>query len=126
MIDSLGWQTIRIKWLPQDQDYHVKITGMVQAKSQPTLKTESASSDTSTARDVGVEPATSTAGGSGEVKREKADNTAGVGMRSATPQTSGKDGLADADEDAEAFKKDDLNNQQLSDLLKRMEIMNLI
>ena len=44
--------TIRVKWIPQDQDYHVKITGMVQAKSQPTLKTESASSDTSTARDA--------------------------------------------------------------------------
>ena len=62
--------TINTKWIPQNQDYQVKITGVVSAKSQPDPSKGSASSDTSTAGDVGVDSTTSTAGG-GKVKREK-------------------------------------------------------
>ncbi len=75
MIDSLGWQTIRIKWLPQNQDFNVMITGVVPAKSQPDLNTGSASSATSTAGDVGVDTTNSTAAGGRKVKKKRKETT---------------------------------------------------
>ena len=64
--------TINTKWIPQNQDYQVKITGVVSVKSQPDPSKGSASFDTSTAGDVGVDSTTSTAGG-GKVKRPHHD-----------------------------------------------------
>jgi hypothetical protein len=121
--------TITTKWIPQNQDYHVKITGVVSAKSQPDLNTGSASSDTSTAGDVGVDSTTSTAGGGRTVKQEKGDHTTtGVGTRSAFPQTPGKADLTDSEEETgvEQKRKEDLDNRELAELLKRMEIMHRI
>ena len=74
--------TIRTVWVPQNQDYQVKITGMASVKSQPFVKLEGASSDTSTASEVGGMNDTSTAGVSSEVKREKGVTTQDVVTRS--------------------------------------------
>ena len=122
--------TINMKWIPQNQDYQVKITGVVSAKSQPDPSIGSASSDTSTAGDVGVDSTTSTAGG-GKVKREKRDHTTtGVGTRSVLfPQTPGTADLSDSEEEVgniEIKQKEDLDNHELTELLKRMEIMHRI
>ena len=125
--------TINTKWIPQNQDYQVKITGVVSVKSQPDPSTGSASFDTSTAGDVGVDSTTSTAGG-GKVKREKRDHTTtGVGPRTTlyaiTPgKPVVKTDLVDMeeDEDTEVEVKKDLNNHELAELLKRMEIMHRI
>ena len=111
--------TICTKWIPQDQDYLVKITAMVQpAKPQPTVKAEYASSNTSLA---GSREATNTslAGSSGEVKKEKSDLTTGDGFRSAIyPQTPGKTDLTDDDNDADV---EDQNTMMLAERLQRME-----
>ena len=120
--------TINMKWIPQNQDYQVKITGVVSAKSQPSKG--SASSDTSTAGDVGVDSTTSTAGG-GKVKQEKRDHTTtGVGTRSVLfPQTPGTADLSDSEEEVgsiELKRKEDLDNRELTELLKRMEILHRI
>ena len=117
----------RTKWLPQNQDFNVMITGAVPAKSQPSLKLEGASSDTSTASEVGGMNATSTAGVGSEVKREKGVTTQDV----VAPQyvlTPGKSvvktGLAETGGNASGDDENGLDNQQLAVVLQRLEIMN--
>ena len=117
--------TIRTKWVPQNQDYQVKVTGMAQAKAQPSLKEETSSSITS--MEAGSDGEFTTGSG-GEVKKEKSSHTRGVGTRSTSYlMTPGKPVViiehADAGSDGEG-EDEDLDNMQLEQRLQRMEILN--
>ena len=125
--------TIRTKWIPQDQDYQVKVTGMGQAKAQPTLKHESASP---TSKAGSREFPT---GGGGTVKEEKSDDPKNGSSRSTqyfltpgkadlrTDHAVGIEEVVEGDEgEQETQEVCDLDNQQLAEQLQRMEIINRI
>jgi hypothetical protein len=115
--------TIRTKWVPQNQDYQVKVTGMAQAKAQPSLKEETSSSITS--MEAGSDGEFTTGSG-GEVKKEKSDHTTGVGSQSSKSlKTPVKEDWQVPDDDEDNEKDEHgLNNMQLEQRLRRMEILN--
>ena len=125
--------TIRVKWLPQNQDYQVAITGMAHpAKAQLTLKQEDASSSSSLAGD-GMPTDTSMAGDSVDVKMEKQEkkvHTKGVGTRSTQYLlTPGKavvktDHVVMEEEEEAEGDEEDQDTTILAERLRRMEILN--
>ncbi len=70
----------RTRWIPQDQDYQVKITGMVQkTKTQSTLKIETLKSEKASSTRLLSGSGESYAGGaSGVIKKKKRENTTGL------------------------------------------------
>ena len=121
--------TIRVKWLPQNQDYQVAITGMAHpAKAQLTLKQEDASSSSSLAGD-GMPTDTSMAGDSVDVKMEKQEKKVHTKGSTQYLLTPGKavvktdHVVMEEGEEAEGDEEDQ-ETAILAERLQRMEILN--
>ena len=120
--------TIRTRWLPQDRDYQVKITGMAQkTKSQSTLKTETLKTEEASSTSLLTESGESYAqGASGDVKREKRESS--VQHTLYTPDKTGQ--IAESVEtegeenDENEGEDDEEVNRRLAVRLQRMEIEN--